>query len=93
MKQLLVFHQLQDAARNKFTKCEHIDIDWGVAAIEQEEDIYHTPGVLQGGGMKRSETADNLSSNGSSGSVTGRSAKPHHKALSTPVLEGKRYVI
>ena len=34
--------QLQDAAKSKFAKCDHIDIDWGVSG-EQEEDIYQTP--------------------------------------------------
>lgn len=35
--------QLQDAAKKKFAKCDHIDIDWGVSTGEQEEEIYQTP--------------------------------------------------
>ena len=56
--------QLQDASRNKFSKCEYIDIDWGVGTggDQDEEGIYQSPLDMQtnGGGMKRSETADNI---------------------------------
>lgn len=34
--------QLQDAGKNKFSKCEHIDLDWGVGG-EGEEEIYQIP--------------------------------------------------
>ena len=34
--------QLQDAGKKKFSKCDHIDVDWGVGE-EGEEDIYQTP--------------------------------------------------
>ena len=57
--------QLQDAAKKKFTKCEHIDVDWGVG--DQEEDIYQTPLVdMQPpeGGMKKSETTGNIAGGG-----------------------------
>ena len=36
-----VYLQLHDAAKKKFAKCDHIDVDWGVG--EEEEDIYQTP--------------------------------------------------
>lgn len=60
--------QLQDGAKKKFTKCEHIDVDWGVGGAEGEEDIYQTPvgggfigrSISPGGGIKRSETTGNL---------------------------------
>lgn len=66
--------QLQDALRKKLTKCEHIDIDWGVGG-EGEEEIYQTPTVDSvsvplvslvpgpdgdSSTFKRSETAGNL---------------------------------
>lgn len=38
--------QLHDASKNKFSKCEHIDLDWGVG-VEGEEEIYQTPVPLQ----------------------------------------------
>lgn len=34
---------LQDASKKKFTKCDHIDVDWGVGDQEGEEEIYQTP--------------------------------------------------
>ena len=57
--------QLQDASRKKYSKCEHIDIDWGVSNGDCEsESIYQTPVDLGhgsgNGGMKRSETEDNI---------------------------------
>ena len=36
--------QLTDALKKKFTKCDHIDVDWGVGdGGEGEEEIYQTP--------------------------------------------------
>lgn len=36
--------QLNDALKKKFTKCDHIDVDWGVGyGGEGEEEIYQTP--------------------------------------------------
>jgi len=60
---------LQDASRKKFTKCDHIDVDWGVAE-EGEEEIYQTP-ITESqqtrtsppttvGSIKRSGTADQI---------------------------------
>ena len=95
VERCLAFDQLQDAARGKLSKCEHIDIDWGVTVTEQEEDIYQTPGDVQsgGGGIRRSETADNLISANSSGvAVPGRVSKPYQKAASSPILEPRRWV-
>lgn len=64
----LSFSQLQDASRKKFGKCEHIDIDWGVSNGDCEnESIYQTPvdlGHNGNGGMRRSETADNIMGGG-----------------------------
>ncbi|XP_011402926.1 PREDICTED: arf-GAP with SH3 domain, ANK repeat and PH domain-containing protein 2-like [Amphimedon queenslandica] len=56
---------LQDASKKKYSKCEHIDIDWGVSNGDCEnESIYQTPVDLGhgsgNGGMKRSETEDNI---------------------------------
>ena len=63
-------HQLQDAAKKKFSKCEHIDVDWGVG--NDEEDIYQTPVIdsqpaaitsqplTTGGSIKKSETTGNF---------------------------------
>ena len=65
---LFFFSQLQDASRKKFGKCEHIDIDWGVNNGDCEnESIYQTPvdlGHNGNGGMRRSETADNIMGGG-----------------------------
>ena len=37
---------MTDALKKKFTKCDHIDVDWGVGdGGEGEEDIYQTPVV------------------------------------------------
>ncbi len=46
--------------KKKFAKCDHIDVDWGVA--EEEEDIYQTPvvEVAATGTMKKSETTGDL---------------------------------
>lgn len=67
----LSLYQLQDAVKNKFTKCEHIDIDWGANELSEDESIYQVPvdltGGNSGGGMKRSETADNILGNSSNG--------------------------
>lgn len=63
------YPQLQDASRKKFTKCDHIDVDWGVAE-EGEEEIYQTP-ITESqqtrasppttvGSIKRSGTADQI---------------------------------
>ena len=35
--------QLTDALKKKFTKCDHIDVDWGVGDGGGEEEIYQTP--------------------------------------------------
>ena len=36
--------QLTDALKKKLTKCDHIDVDWGVGdGGEGEEEIYQTP--------------------------------------------------
>ena len=43
---------LEDAAKKKFSKCEHIDVDWGVE--DDDNDLYQVPVVP--GGMKRSGT-------------------------------------
>jgi len=69
---LLSLQKLQDAAKNKFSKCEHIDLDWGVGG-EGDEEIYQTP-ILEPQSatmsatpapflmvMKRSDTSGNLS--------------------------------
>lgn len=58
--QLVYGPQLQDAVKKKFTKCDHIDVDWGVG--EEEEDIYQTPVVdsLPTGTMKKSDTTGDL---------------------------------
>lgn len=47
---------LEDAAKKKFTKCEHIDVDWGVE--DDNSDVYQVPVVTppHPGGMKRSGT-------------------------------------
>ena len=35
---------MTDALKKKFTKCDHIDVDWGVGdGGEGEEEIYQTP--------------------------------------------------
>ena len=37
---------MTDAAKKKFTKCDHIDVDWGVGdGGEGDEEIYQTPVV------------------------------------------------
>ena len=37
---------MSDALKKKFTKCDHIDVDWGVGdGGEGEEEIYQTPVV------------------------------------------------
>lgn len=58
---------LQDAGKNKFSKCEHIDLDWGVG-IEGEEEIYQTPmldstlgATPPAASIKKSDTSGNLS--------------------------------
>ena len=38
--------QLTDALKKKFTKCDHIDVDWGVGDGGEEE-IYQTP-IIEG---------------------------------------------
>lgn len=73
---------LQDASRNKFSKCEYIDIDWGVGAggDQDEEGIYQSPLDMQtnGGGMKRSETADNIIGGLSVGSSSSGNNSPSY---------------
>ena len=60
--------KLQDAMKNKFSKCEHIDIDWGVSSgCHDDDSIYQSPVDLNGG-MRRSETVDNIIGGG--GGVT-----------------------
>ncbi|XP_064381820.1 arf-GAP with SH3 domain, ANK repeat and PH domain-containing protein 1-like isoform X2 [Halichondria panicea] len=55
---------LQDASKKKFSKCEHIDVDWGVGG-DGEEDIYQipvAPSTSPSGdsSLKRSETTGNM---------------------------------
>jgi hypothetical protein len=71
---LLHGSQLSDALKKKFTKCDHIDVDWGVGdGGEAEEEIYQTPvidsqmssavpGPSAGsdGTLKKSETVGNF---------------------------------
>ncbi len=71
---LLHGSQLTDALKKKFTKCDHIDVDWGVGdGGEGEEEIYQTPvidsqmssavpGPSAGsdGTLKKSETVGNF---------------------------------
>lgn len=58
---------MTDALKKKFTKCDHIDVDWGVGdGGEGQEDIYQTPvidaqsssasGYGPEGTLKKSET-------------------------------------
>ena len=79
---LLSLLQLQDASRNKFSKCEYIDIDWGVGTggDQDEEGIYQSPLDMQtnGGGMKRSETADNIIGGSSVGSSNSGNISPSY---------------
>ena len=84
--------QLQDAVKGKLSRCEHIDIDWGVGQTDQDDDIYHTPAELKSSGaMKRSGTADNLN-NGVVGLAPPNSHSPRlsHKAMSSPSMEARR---
>lgn len=80
--------QLQDAAKGKLSRCEHIDIDFGVSHVDQEDDIYHTPAELKSS-MKRSGTADNLNSSGGGASAVQLSPRPAVR-MSSPALHGRR---
>lgn len=46
--------QIQDASKKKFSKCEHIDVDWGVSGPEGDNDIYQTPTPLTEATQSRS---------------------------------------
>ena len=51
--------QLQESERKKLSKCEHIDIDWGVDG--EEEEIYQIPTTAsQPQPIKRSDTTGNI---------------------------------
>ena len=63
-----VTSQLQDAAKNKFSKCEHIDLDWGVGG-DADDEIYQIPLTPTNvdhqasllAPMRRSDTSGNIS--------------------------------
>ena len=62
---MVIYIQLQDAERKKFSKCEHIDVDWGVD--DEDEEIYQTPTTSSqpqppqsSASIKRSDTTGNI---------------------------------